>query len=346
MKFGIFSHVAWPDGSSQKKIYDDKIEQVVAAEEFGFDTSWLAEHHFTRYGAVSCLPQFLTYLAAKTSRIRLGTAVSILPVHNPIFLAEELATLDLLSNGRLDVGVGRGFSPAEDSILGIDRDSTSRMYLEAVDVIRGLWTTPGYSHHGEFYNMDNVTIVPSPVQKPHPPIYMAAYLTKANVEAAADRRLPVLVGIILDHEVGAAWYAEYDKMAAARGFTVDTSEWPFQRPIFVAETEKEAREIPRQGTDWMWDMVSFIRHTNERPDISQSLEEWRKTNTGSTTYDQVLKNKAIFGTPETVAAKIKWFRDTYNIHHIIGDFSAGALEQSKVLKSMELFSKKVMPLLN
>lgn len=343
MKFGIFSHVAWPEGTTPKQVYTDKIEQVVAAEDLGFDTSWLAEHHFTRYGAVSCLPQFLTYLAAKTNRIRLGTAVSVLPVHNPIFLAEELATIDILSNGRLDVGVGRGFSPAEDAILGIVRDRTSKMYLESLDVIRGLWTTPEFSYHGEFYDLESVTIVPQPLQSPHPPIYMGAYQTSANVVAAADRRLPIIVGIILDHEVAANWFPEYQRLAAVRGFTADTSGWPFQRPIFVAETEREAREIPREGTMWMWSMISFMRHTDRRSDVRQSLAEWRKTNTASVTYEEILEKKAIFGTPDTVAAKIKWLRDTYNINHIIGDFSAGALEQSKVLRSMELFSEKVMP---
>lgn len=343
MKFGIFSHVAWPANRTQKEIIDDKIEQVLVAEQLGFDSSWLAEHHFSRYGLLSSLPQFLTYLAAKTSRIRLGTAVSILPIQNPIFLAEQLAMLDVLSNGRLDVGVGRGFSPAEDRILGIDREKTSRMYLEAVDVIRGLWTTPEFSYHGEFYDMDGVTIVPTPQQTPHPPLYMAAFESKANVEAAADRKLPVLVGIILDHEVAAGWFPEYDKMAAARGFSVDSSEWPFQRPIFVAETEEEARNIPREGQMWMWNMIPFTRQIDARSDINQNFEGWRENNSTQVTYEQVLEKKALFGTPDQVAAKIKWFRDTYKINHIIGDFSAGALEQSKVLKSMELFAEKVMP---
>lgn len=343
MKFGIFSHVAWPEGSTPKEAYDDKIEQVLAAEEWGFHSSWLAEHHFTRYGAISSLPQFLTYLAAKTSRIRLGTAVSVLPVHDPIILAEEFATLDVLSDGRLDIGIGRGFSPAEDAVFGIDRGLTSRMYLESVDVMRGLWSTPDFSFDGEFHHLENVTLVPQPVQKPHPPLYMAAYQTAANVEAAADRGLPIIVGIILDHDAAAGWFLEYQRLASARGFAVDASEWPLQRPVFVAETEQEAREIPEKGVRWMWDMIDFIRHNERLSDINQDFQEWRKDNRSELSYEEFLEKKAIFGTPETVAAKIKWLRDTYNIHHLIGDFSAGALEQEEVLKSMELFTSGVMP---
>lgn len=343
MKFGLFSHVAWPVGTIQKQIYEDKVEQVVLADELGFDTTWLAEHHFSRYGLISCLPQFLTYLAAKTKRIRLGTAVSVLPQHNPIFVAEQFATLDLLSNGRVDIGVGRGFSPAEDRVLGIDRAKTSRMYVEAVDVIRGLWTTPGFSHHGEFYRLEDVTIVPQPQQTPHPPIYMAAFESADNVRAAVDRRLPIIVGIILDHADAVKWFSEYNKYAAARGFTADTSQWPLQRPVFVAETEREAREVPRDGVMWMWNMASFIRDIDARCDVHEDLDDWRRHHTARVTYEQVLENKAFFGTPDMVAAKIKWLRDTHNIHHFIGDFSAGALDQSKVLRSMELFAKKVVP---
>jgi alkanesulfonate monooxygenase SsuD/methylene tetrahydromethanopterin reductase-like flavin-dependent oxidoreductase (luciferase family) len=343
MKFGIFSHVAWPEGDTPKKAYDDKVEQVLAAEKWGFYSSWLAEHHFTRYGAISSLPQFLTYLAAKTDKIRLGTAVSVLPVHDPILLAEQFATLDVLSNGRLDVGIGRGFSPAEDAVFGIDREATSRLYLESVDVIRGLWTTPEFSFNGEFHHLDKVTLVPQPVQKPHPPLYMAAFQTSTNVEAAADRQLPIIVGIILDHDAAAGWFQEYQKMASARGLSPDVSGWPLQRPIFVAETEEEAREIPRKGVRWMWEMIDFISHNKHLSDIHQDFQGWRKNNPSKVSYEEFLEKKAIFGTPETVAAKIKWLRDTYNIQHLIGDFSAGALEQEQVLKSMGLFARKVMP---
>ena len=343
MKFGLFSHIAWPVGTTQKEIYDHKIEQVVVADQLGFDTTWLAEHHFSRYGLVSCLPQFLTYLAAKTKRIRLGTAVSVLPLHNPIFLAEQFATADLLSDGRVDVGVGRGFSPAEDRILGIDRSKTGRMYREAVDVLRGLWTTPGFSHHGEFYDLDDVTIVPRPLQTPHPPIYMAAFESAENVQAAVDRRLPIIVGVILDHEDAVKRFSEYKTYAAAQGFTADTSQWPLQRPVHVAETEQEAREIPREGVMWMWNMSAMLRDIDARSDVHEDLAEWRRTNSAKVTYEQILEKKAFFGTPDTVAAKIKWLRDTHNIHHFIGDFSAGTLEHSKVLRSMELFAEKVMP---
>ena len=111
-------------------------------------------------------------------------------------------------------------------------------------------------------------------------------------------------------------------MASVRGFSPDVSEWPLQRPIFVAETEEEAREIPREGVRWMWEMIDFISHNKHLSDIHQDFQGWRKNNPSEVSYDEFLEKKAIFGTPETVAAKIKWLRDTYNIQHLIGDFSA------------------------
>ena len=343
MKFGLFSHVAWPEGTSQKQIYGDKLEQVLFAEEMGFDSAWMAEHHFTRYGIVSSLPLFLTYLAAKTQRIRLGTAVSVLPLHNPVLLAEQLATLDVLSSGRLDVGVGRGFGSEEHRVFRLDRDQTSRMYSEVVDVLVGLWTTPGFSYEGEYHKINEVTLVPEPVQKPHPPVYMAASFSAANVELAVEKRLPITVGVMRDHEPGLSWFPEYRRLAAARGFSVDTSNWPFQRMVHVSETEKEAREAPRDGVMWMLERVSLVRDTGVGSDVHQDFEQWRRTHKSQVTYEHVMQHRAFFGTPKTVAAKIKWLRDEHNIHNFVGHFSTGGMEQSKVLRSMELFAKEVMP---
>ncbi len=342
MKFGLFSHVAWPEGTEQKVIYDDKIEQIVFAEEMGYDSRWIAEHHFTRYGIVSSLPVFLGHVAAKTKRIRLGTAVSVLPLPEPITLAEDYALVDVLSDGRLDLAVGRGFASNDHRVFGVDRQQNPQMYVEAIDVIRGLWTTPRYSFHGQFYNFDDVTLTPMPVQKPHPPIYMAAAYTRGSVEMAVDRRLPIIVGFILDHEPAMSWYREYKVMAAQRGFTVDTSFWPFQRFVYVAETEKEAREAPRDWVMWLWEMIPFIREI-QTSDVHADFNQFRRTSKPSMTYEDFLEKVAVFGTADTVAAKIKWMRDKYDIHHFIGDFSTGAMEQSMALRNMELFAKKVIP---
>ena len=181
MKFALFILASWTekDASAQSRIYGEAVEQIQYAEELGFDSVWIAEHHSSRYGIFPSLMPILTYVAAKTKKIRIGAGVSVLPFHNPIFLAEESAMMDVLSGGRLEFGVGRGSTAYEYGNFQIDFDSRDARSQEALDIILGLWTTPRFSYHGEFYQVDEVTLAPSPVQKPHPPVFLAVSRTPA-----------------------------------------------------------------------------------------------------------------------------------------------------------------------
>ena len=151
------------------------MEQIEFAEELGFDSVWLAEHHFTRYGIVpsGCRHGSMgIYAAARTKRIRIGTGVSVLTFHNPIFVAEETALLDALSQGRLDFGVGRGQVVYEYGNLNVDYNTRSERFSEILDVILGLWRRrPDSATTASFYHVDDMTIAPVPVQQPHPPVY-------------------------------------------------------------------------------------------------------------------------------------------------------------------------------
>jgi alkanesulfonate monooxygenase SsuD/methylene tetrahydromethanopterin reductase-like flavin-dependent oxidoreductase (luciferase family) len=188
MKFGLFGGArarGGPAGDSEG--YHDFINYVVEAERLGFSSVFLVEHHFTGFGQVSASLNLLSYLAARTSRIRLGTAVVVLPWHNPVLVAEAAATLDLLSNGRLDFGVGKGYRPYEFSGFCIPQDEATERFDEAIAVIRRAWTTPGrFSHHGKLWHYDNIVVEPSPLQRPHPPFWLGAGSAEAIRRAARD----------------------------------------------------------------------------------------------------------------------------------------------------------------
>ena len=171
MKFGLFILASWAekDASAQSRIYGEALEQIQYAEELGFDSVWIAEHHSSRYGIFPSLIPILSYIAGQTKKIRLGTGVSVLPFHNPILLAEESAMVDVLSNGRLEFGVGRGSADYEYGNFKIDFDSRNDRFREVLDIILGLWTTENFTYHGEYYQVDGITIAPRPLQKPHPP---------------------------------------------------------------------------------------------------------------------------------------------------------------------------------
>jgi alkanesulfonate monooxygenase SsuD/methylene tetrahydromethanopterin reductase-like flavin-dependent oxidoreductase (luciferase family) len=177
MKFGLFGGArvnrSGPESDSQG--YDTFINYVVEAEALGFEHLFMVEHHFTGMGQVSSSLSLLAYLAARTSRIRLGTGVVVLPWHNPVLVAEQAATLDLLSNGRLDLGVGRGYRKAEFEGFCIPMEEAQERFDEAIEVIRKAWTSPGrFSYHGKRWNYDNIVVEPPVMQQPHPPLWMAA----------------------------------------------------------------------------------------------------------------------------------------------------------------------------
>jgi alkanesulfonate monooxygenase SsuD/methylene tetrahydromethanopterin reductase-like flavin-dependent oxidoreductase (luciferase family) len=176
MKFGLFGGArarGGPAGDSEG--YHHFINYVMEAERFGFSSVFLVEHHFTGFGQVSASLNLLSYLAARTERIRLGTAVVVLPWHNPVLVAEEAATLDLLSNGRLDFGVGKGYRPYEFSGFCIPQDEATARFDEAIDVIRQAWTSKGrFSYSGKWWHYDNIVVEPAPIQQPHPPFWLGA----------------------------------------------------------------------------------------------------------------------------------------------------------------------------
>jgi len=188
MKFGLFGGArarGGPAGDSEG--YHDFIRYVMAAEELGFSSVFLVEHHFTGFGQVSASLNLLSYLAARTSTIRLGTAVIVLPWHNPVLVAEEAATLDLLSNGRLDFGVGKGYRPYEFSGFCIKQDEATARFDEAIDVIRKAWTSKGrFSYEGRWWHYDNIVVEPAPIQQPHPPFWMGAGSPESIRRAARE----------------------------------------------------------------------------------------------------------------------------------------------------------------
>jgi len=188
MKFGLFGGArarGGPAGDSEG--YHDFINYVVEAERLGFSSVFLVEHHFTGFGQVSASLNLLSYLAARTSRIRLGTAVVVLPWHNPILIAEQAATLDLLSNGRLDFGVGKGYRAYEFSGFCVPQEEATERFEEAMAVLRLAWSSDKrFSFKGKWWSYDNVVVEPSPSQRPHPPFWLGAGSADSIRRAARD----------------------------------------------------------------------------------------------------------------------------------------------------------------
>ena len=177
MRFGLFggARTRRGVGFEDSQGYDTFIDYVCEADRLGFSHMFMVEHHFTGQGQVSASMTVLAYLAARTQKIRLGTAVVVLPWHNPVLVAEQVATLDLLSGGRFDFGVGKGYRQAEFDGFCIGIGEATERFDEAMEIIRKAWTTEGrFSHHGKRWHYDNIVVEPEPLQRPHPPLWLAA----------------------------------------------------------------------------------------------------------------------------------------------------------------------------
>ncbi len=182
MQFGLFGGARTKRGVGleDSQGYESFIEYVIEADRLGFRQFFMVEHHFTGQGQVSASMTLLAYLAARTRTIRLGTAVVVLPWHNPVLVAEQVATLDLLSGGRVDFGIGKGYRQAEFDGFCIPMAEATERFDEAAEIIRKAWTTPHdkdggrFSHHGKRWHYDNIVVEPAPVQRPHPPLWLAA----------------------------------------------------------------------------------------------------------------------------------------------------------------------------
>lgn len=197
MQFGflsLFDH--YPDHCSEEQHYKDFLEDVTYAEALGFDTVWIGEHHVNNY--ICPAPQVVaTAIAQRTTKIRIGTGIVLLPHHDPLRLAEDYALVDVLSGGRLDLGLGRGFIKAHYDGFNQSMGESRERFQEGLEVIKRAWAQQTFSYEGTFHTYHNVTVLPRPLQKPMPPIYLAAAITPTSFMTAGQQGHSIILAPFL-----------------------------------------------------------------------------------------------------------------------------------------------------
>ena len=345
MKFALFTHIPWPEGAEPGRVIAEATEQVQLAEELGFSGAWFAEHHFSRYGIGSSSLVLVSSIAAQTKTIRLGTAVLVPPLHHPVQLAEDTATLDVVSGGRLDVGFGRGTAGYEYAGYNVNQQESQERFQETISMVQGLWTTPNYSCAGRYYTIQQANLVPPPAQQPHPPVYIAATRTLTTLEYAVSTGHPLICGVVLDHADALDLCQRFVQMSAAAGHHIPMSRIPFFRYLHVAETAEQARQAAEPALAWTMDMTDWRRTFAAGSEVHQQLADYRRTRTQlPPNYDYLTANRAIIGNPEQCIAQIRQFQQA-GIEYFGCNFDFGGMPQDQVLRSMELFAKEVMPAL-
>jgi alkanesulfonate monooxygenase SsuD/methylene tetrahydromethanopterin reductase-like flavin-dependent oxidoreductase (luciferase family) len=325
MKFStltIFDNYPNQLSRTPKQFYDEVLEQAVRAEEMNFDGVWFTEHHFSDFGICPSPAVLLSAISQRTNRIRLGVGVSVLPLHNPLRIAEDYALVDLLSNGRLDLGLGSGYSQKEFDGYHIPLEDKAQRLNESLEVIRKAWSGKHFSHQGNFFQYDEIKLNVQTIQTPFPPNWIAT-----------------------SSEKGATHVASMGSNFMALGFGKTKDELAKLIETYKIEYQKAGHGNPNQ----LDIPVAFHVHVGEtlaeaEANAKGPYQLFMNTVSGKNISYEVLKKNLnpIIGSPDEVIKQIQSYQEI-GVTNLMAVLNFGGLEHHKVLSSMELFGKYVIP---
>lgn len=335
MTFGTFHLYSLPPWLTEREVVHGELEQGIWAEELGFDSVWVAEHSARVYGIIGTAQVALAALAARTGRIRIGTAVTRIPLHHPLHLAEDLAYLDVLSDGRFIWGIGKGYDPLEFASYAVPYDERDERWEEGVDIVLRAWTDGAICYEGKYFHIPQTELFPKPVQRPHPPVYLMVSRSDSSVEYAARRLWPVVFG------QGPDWDDTKHKMELYRETALNAGHSPQQveetlqkcaqlKQVHVAATMEQAREEYREGLMWYFQTSANRTMFGFKREVQP--------------YEYYLHHRNVMvGSPEDLVKTIADFRAYTGVNNILCWFNCGGPPREQVRRSMELFAAKVMP---
>jgi alkanesulfonate monooxygenase SsuD/methylene tetrahydromethanopterin reductase-like flavin-dependent oxidoreductase (luciferase family) len=324
--------------------YDQLLREIQVADELGFQHYWFLEHHFNPRCPVPS-PNLLIAAAARATRqIRLGAMVNILPFRHPAILAQEVAVLDNLTRGRLDVGIGRGLNPKEFAALVIEQADSRPMFHEAVDVMLGVWGNAEFSYQGRFFKVEKKTPLSPPLlQRPHPPLYVSAQ-SDESLRFAAERNLPFgqIDALPEDCKRDVAFYREVQR---ARGFEPAPKLF-VSREVFIGESDAEARREAHQYLLGYWELWGRYAQFTSEGLMPERYNSWlqRAPRLAAMSYEELVeRNMLLIGAPDTVAAQLRALTSELDISILTCVFHIGGLPHQSVIRSMQLFAREVLP---
>jgi alkanesulfonate monooxygenase SsuD/methylene tetrahydromethanopterin reductase-like flavin-dependent oxidoreductase (luciferase family) len=329
MKIGILQFFGWRDRSVPlASVYDAALERFSVMDQTGYDAVWLAEHHFSGFSVCPSVHMMGAMAAARTKRLRIGTAVSLAPFYNPLRLAEEVALLDVLSGGRVNWGAGRGFERSEFAAFGIPGDESAARFHETVEIVLKAWTHPRLTHEGQFFQYDCVEVLPKPLQAPHPPVWMAASSMPA-IEWAAGKGHSILMDPHSSRADLVAKRRHYASKLIEAGYADSGREIPMARLVAVDETAEKARAVAKRVAEWT--IASYVgpKHSgNVRQGPARDFG-------GKDPVDYYLDDVMVHGTAESVVDQILGFGEQIGMTYLMAAPMSG--------RSFRLLTDKVLP---
>jgi len=350
VRFGTYYFLQVPPGASDAEVIQREFEQMLFSEELGYDTVWLTEHHFTEYG-ISVSPLTLaSAVAARTQRVHIALAAAILPFHDPLRLAEEIAFVDILSQGRLRVGIGRGNRPIEFAGYRTSQEESRGRFEEILEIMLQAWTQEYVSYRGKFFTLEGISVKPKPYQKPHPPL-MLVCVSPETIAFAARRGWPMLNSLLFGplsqiersrdlylaamHEAG---YSDAAVQAALRA-------WGVSRHVYVAPTDHEA--VSEAHAAELWYQTALARflvpeNIDAAPPSLQPQFRAIAARLATVSWEGLLQETVLFGSPERIVDQVREMEDL-GVGELLCWMNFGGLPQDRVKRSMRLFAEKVMP---
>jgi alkanesulfonate monooxygenase SsuD/methylene tetrahydromethanopterin reductase-like flavin-dependent oxidoreductase (luciferase family) len=346
MRFGVFFQAPEAEGQTHAERYAEMFDLAGLAEDLGFDVVWLAELHFG--GAFSLLANplmMVPVIAQRTRRIRIGTAVTLLPLQHPLGCAEQAATADVLSGGRLEFGVGRGSIPSQFHGFRVPVADNRARFDEALEIIRLAWTKNRFTHRGRFWDVEEVSVVPKPLQRPHPPIRVAVHSAESFAHIG-DTGLPIYSGTTTTPLPQLREYmALYRERLAAAGHPWQPDQMALMLPVHVGATPQAARDAMRPGVlKYYKNLQAIFAAVPESYGEHLPRLKLINDNVANLPFDKFCRDQGVFGDAAEVVDRLQAAREEFGLSQIICWFDQGnMLPRAEVERTMHAFAEHVMP---
>ncbi len=347
MDFGININFTMGGAKTHQEAIRESMEEVDLAEQLGLDTVWLGEMHFNPARSVLSAPIVIaSSIATRTKRLRVGMAVQVLPLIHPLRIAEEAATVDQLSEGRFEFGVGRSGNVRAYDIMGIDYGESKDRFQEALDIILMAWSGETFSYEGEYNHITNASISPLPYQQPHPKVRIAAS-SEDSFGRIGRLGYPIFLGLrTMDVEDLKTNLKEYKQEWKAAGHPGEGGDINVRFPVYIAPSEAEAIEEPKESIEAFFqrqrELFEYSRG-RQGADVSAGRQA-RYERLVNSTYEDLLETRVVFGSPEQVIDRLHEFKEMLGVSGITAELNPGGfLPKEAVQRSLRLMTEEVMP---
>jgi alkanesulfonate monooxygenase SsuD/methylene tetrahydromethanopterin reductase-like flavin-dependent oxidoreductase (luciferase family) len=345
MDFGVFFLMQRDERWSEQAVYDSGLAQMLAAEPLGYHSVWLAEHHFNDYGLCPAPPVLASFVAARTTTLRLGMGVSLLPLHHPVDLAEQLAVLDVVSGGRLDVGIGRGGTLQDYQTFRSERADARGRVEEGIALMRQCWSGAPFDFAGQFHSAERLHVRPRPAQRPHPPLFVAAN-SEDSVRSAARLGLPTLSSFfvpLLELQRRHRLYRETAQAVGRAESEIDALEqqsWGM-RVVHVAPDRAEALRATEPAFMGYQQRMAVLRSESTGGALPDSFD---RSLLRLRPFQEYLDTGwMLIGTADEVRDGLQRYLDTTGYQRVLLLMALPGLDTDLALRSMRMFAHEVAP---